>query len=348
MRIIGIILLFLLKFIGILVLLLAGLFLLILLVPIRYRLCGKAGPEETFVKGRVSWLCSLVRISFDWQGSGDVSCRLRILGISVFPGKKKEREDIPKAVSPEAVDEPVSETAKAEADSFSERAKAEIEKTISEMAEPVREENLSQRAGEEIEKILSGAAEAGEISEDETKDDEEESVKNRPAADEETAENVRPEIGGEEREESEEKTSRADSEETKPDAEEKAAEGKLRSIPHKIRQVKVFLQKEEHQAAFTKIRRELKRIVRHLLPTRLRIRGIFGFSDPALTGKVLGVFGLLLPLYREAVQVTPDFTCSRLEGEVFLKGRVRLGTLGASAVRLLLDKNIRKWIRQVW
>lgn len=332
MRIIGKILLFFLKFIGILALILIGLLMMILLVPIRYRLRGKADPEETRINGRVSWLFPLLQLSFAWE-KGALSYGVRILGLPVFPGKKKREANRPEEVLAEEDETSACEPEQTlDEESVSARAKAEVEKAIRENREPEGEANLSRLAGEEIEKLLSGtdgAQEANQEPEEEVKAETEEEEPEEEEA-----------VKEEEMEPEEEET---------PDADKKErSAGKIREISHKIRQVKEFLQKEEHKATFAKIRREAKKLLRHLLPTRLRVRGIFGFSDPALTGKVLGILAMLLPFYGEAVQVTPDFTGSRLEGEFFLKGRIRLGTLGVSAGKLLLDKKIRQWIKQAW
>lgn len=331
MRIIGKILLFFLKFIGILALILVGLLLLILLVPIRYRLRGKADPEETLIKGRVSWLFPLLQLSFAWEKDA-VFYRVRILGIPVFPGKKKKEANRPEEVFAEKGEAFSLEPEQtADEESVSERAKAEVERTIRENREPEEKTNLSRLAGEEIEKLLSETDKASERNENPEEESKPETDENEPEEEPLKEEKREPE------------------EEEPPEADKKNRPGgEIREISHKIRQVKEFLQKEEHKAAFAKIRREAKKLLCHLLPTRLRIRGIFGLSDPALTGKVLGILAMLLPFYGEALQITPDFTRSRLEGEFFLKGRIRPGTLGVSAGKLLLDKKIRQWIKQTW
>ncbi|MCI8514771.1 MAG: DUF2953 domain-containing protein [Lachnospiraceae bacterium] len=326
MRIIGKILLFIGKLLGILLLLVIGLFLLVLLVPIRYRFCGKALPGERFLKGQVSFLFHLIHVSFTWQESG-VSYRLRLFGIPFFPGKRKEKNgSVSKETVPEEEKEPERPEASdsEEGESFSDLAKAEIEKNLSRMEKPENAENLSKLAEAEIRKLLSETPEAEEEAPSAPSGEAEAPVKDSDFQKE-------PEVPPQETDGSTEKVWE-----------------KFQAVSHKIRQVKEFLQKEEHKQTFDRIRREFKRLFRHLRPVCLRIKGVLGFEDPALTGKAFGVLALLIPFYQNAVQVTPDFSGSRLEGEFFLKGRVRLGTITASAVRLFMDKNIRTWIRKAW
>ena len=46
-----------------------------------------------------------------------------------------------------------------------------------------------------------------------------------------------------------------------------------------------------------------------------------------------------------ALKICPDFLEPSLEGEWKLKGHIRLGTILLLAFRMLLDKNVRLWIR---
>lgn len=51
-------------------------------------------------------------------------------------------------------------------------------------------------------------------------------------------------------------------------------------------------------------------------------------------------------LYGRHVQVIPDFLEPCLEGELKLKGRIRLGTLLFLVFRMLQNKQIRLWVRK--
>ena len=110
------IVLLILKIIGILLLILLGLAVVLLLtvlfVPVRYKLSGYHLPDRgTALHGRVSWLMSVLRADFGYEGEGYL--RIRVFGILwKEPGSKKEppsgaekAADRPKA-APEPVSEP--------------------------------------------------------------------------------------------------------------------------------------------------------------------------------------------------------------------------------------------------
>lgn len=64
-----------------------------------------------------------------------------------------------------------------------------------------------------------------------------------------------------------------------------------------------------------------------------------------MTGQVLTWISPFYGLYGRHLQICPDFLEPCLEGEWKLKGHIRLGTILLLAFRMLLDKNIRLWIR---
>lgn len=110
------IVLLILKIIGILLLILLGLAVVLLLtvlfVPVRYKLSGYHLPDRgTALHGRISWLMSVLRADFGYEGEGYL--RIRVFGILwKGPGSKKEppsgaekAADRPKA-APEPVSEP--------------------------------------------------------------------------------------------------------------------------------------------------------------------------------------------------------------------------------------------------
>ena len=81
-----------------------------------------------------------------------------------------------------------------------------------------------------------------------------------------------------------------------------------------------------------------------MLPRRINVRAAVGTGDPASTGQVLAVQGILYPWLGDKVQIVPDFEERRFEGEFHLKGQLRAGVVGFYALRLMLDKNVRRLI----
>lgn len=107
-----------------------------------------------------------------------------------------------------------------------------------------------------------------------------------------------------------------------------------------------FLEDEENKQTFRLLWRQLKALIRHILPTDLRGKVRFGFDDPYTTGQVLTYISPFYSLYGKKFQVIPVFEEPVMEGEGWLKGRIRFGTVLILGIRVLLDQNFRKLLRQ--
>lgn len=110
--------------------------------------------------------------------------------------------------------------------------------------------------------------------------------------------------------------------------------------------IKSWIQNEENKQMLRLIKRQFFGILRHILPGKISGRIKFGFDDPFKTGQLLAYISPFYGFYAEKLELIPVFEEPVLEGNVRLKGRIRIGTILAKAVRLLFHKNIRKTIRQ--
>ena len=118
----------------------------------------------------------------------------------------------------------------------------------------------------------------------------------------------------------------------------------IRRLAARRDQVMDFLRDEANRRTFQLVKRQALRILRHIRPSRLEGRLRFGFDDPYRTGQALQAAALLMPLYRDRVQIIPVFEEEVLEGELKMRGRIRLAVLLAAGVRLWRDKNFRKLV----
>lgn len=71
---------------------------------------------------------------------------------------------------------------------------------------------------------------------------------------------------------------------------------------------------------------------------------IFGFDDPSLTGKVLGLLYASTLALIKGVEIKPDFEKASFEAEIDIKGRGNLFYIAVTAVKILLNKNVRDLI----
>ncbi|MBE5870853.1 MAG: hypothetical protein E7294_06305 [Lachnospiraceae bacterium] len=102
---------------------------------------------------------------------------------------------------------------------------------------------------------------------------------------------------------------------------------------------------ENTRSARQKLLRLLQMIWRGVRPRKSRVALILGFKDPELTGKVLAVFGLCIPVFQDTVTVTPDFERFRFEMAGDIKGRITLFTFLRVGFKVLTDREIKQFIR---
>lgn len=120
---------------------------------------------------------------------------------------------------------------------------------------------------------------------------------------------------------------------------------KIKSASDTIAYYRGVIEGEPFQHSFALCKGELMRVGKSLKPQKFEAQLIVGMDDPAVTGQILGYFGMLYPLIGGHVDVAGDFEKKRLEGRVFLKGKIRFFTFLRAAVKVYFNKDIRKLYR---
>lgn len=116
---------------------------------------------------------------------------------------------------------------------------------------------------------------------------------------------------------------------------------KIKDLLEKKEKITEFLTEKSHINAFKKVKKGLTVLLRRLKPKKIRVKLKFGFEDPCTTGQVLGGLSMLYPFLGDAAEIIPDFENKILEGNVYLKGRIRLCHIVALALKLLICKDVR-------
>ena len=94
------------------------------------------------------------------------------------------------------------------------------------------------------------------------------------------------------------------------------------------------------------IKKYLLRIGKHFRPRKLQGTLRFGLEDPASTGQILGVMGMLMPLYRDHIVIAPDFEQKIFEGQLYAKGRLQAGFFVTLLVQVILNRNLMNTIQE--
>lgn len=121
---------------------------------------------------------------------------------------------------------------------------------------------------------------------------------------------------------------------------------KLAMLDGKREQALAWVEDEDNRNTFRLLKKQAWKVLKHIAPRTVKGKLKFGFDDPYTTGRILTYISPFYGLYAEKLQLIPVFEGKALEGELKLKGRVRLGTLIAAALRVFMDGNFRKLLRK--
>jgi len=87
------------------------------------------------------------------------------------------------------------------------------------------------------------------------------------------------------------------------------------------------------------------KIFKNIRPRKFRANIHVGMEDPASTGQLLAILGMIYPFFEGGLKVTPEFDEAVLEGSLFLKGRVTSFVLLRAAWRIYFNKDFRRMMR---
>ena len=96
----------------------------------------------------------------------------------------------------------------------------------------------------------------------------------------------------------------------------------FRGFCDKIKRWRTLWNEDSTQAALRFLTEKGRKLIRHVLPRKIKGSITFGCEDPALTGQILGAVAIAYPLYGKGVAVYPRFEEKILEGQLQMKGRI--------------------------
>ncbi|MDO4977436.1 MAG: DUF2953 domain-containing protein [Eubacteriales bacterium] len=336
------VLLFVLKLIGFLLLFLLTLVLIILFVPVRYRMEGDSYHEKPIVGHiQITWFLHLINVQMNYL-SKTLFYDLKIFGKVFFSNRpdfleaKKEKEQAKRK-----------------------KAKEKAQKKEHLKKEPVVAEEIlvkdeidyTEPDHEVIMESADSTVAAVEIAEEENKEALPYNPTRQPTVfpEEKTREKEQKEKTQKKRKE---KESKKDSNEKKKTKEKKVnkKEGSLKEkkgIRERLDEVKSMMEEYQIMKLLTILKNTLFRVLKHILPRKLEGRLRFGLDDPGITGRITGYAAAFYPFYCKTLTLQPDFQEKCLEGDLKGSGRIRLAFFLWILITLLLKKEIRKLIRLI-
>lgn len=336
------ILLLILKIIGILILCLLGALLLgiacMLFVPVRYRIeaVRKEGEGEppVVLRVKVTWLLHFVNLIVRFDGS--LFLRARIMVITLFRLPKKEnraKEDKGAAESGKKQEKAAKNRAKmhegelvaAEDNRVKEGVTQTLPRETTSQTDTVQAQTTETPEGRPNESIENRLDESTEESADTTA--EKPSFMDKLRALREILRGIFAKIKG--------------LFENIQYTIQKFCD-KIKSASDTIEYYRGVIEGEAFQRSFALCKDELLRIFKSLKPQKFQAKLAVGMDDPATTGEILAICGMLYPWIGGHVDVAGDFERKRLEGHVLVKGRIRFFTFLRVAVKIYFNRDIRK------
>lgn len=124
----------------------------------------------------------------------------------------------------------------------------------------------------------------------------------------------------------------------------KAIVDKKRSAWQKINDLKVIINDEENKELVRLIKKELKELIREITPVKYDVNVRYGCEEPYMTGRILGVIAVIYGITGVQFNITPEFEQKVLEGDIYMKGRVRIYRLLLIALRIYKNNRFRKLV----
>lgn len=344
------VILLILKIIGILLLSILGLVLLILalvlFVPFRYDVKGdvQVPPEDTGqeqaieVVARVHWLLRLIGVQIEFSKAEGLKKKLRIFFIPISLDKKAAKED----ASADAV---VAENSE-QTEGITEGETAEV---VSEAT--VESAETSGADSKEEAEVLEGIAGDATVQGDDTVSQAESEGSTIDAEVQDT------ELGSED-----------GTEGTEEPAEKvgfvQKIKNKIAGLKAKIEELKdmamcmlelfnrkkglavAYIKKDNTQAAIKAVLTTLWKIIKHILPRKYEGEVTFGSGDPEMTGKIFAAAAVFYPVYESHLAVYPDMENKVVYVKGSFSGRIRLWSIVFPAIKLLLNKNVRRVLKE--
>ena len=310
------------------------LLLLVLFVPIRYRIDASKdaeGEQQIHALVKVTWLLHLLNIRFLYPE--EAYLRVRIACFTLFRS-----------------DQPAKEAASAEKNAESEEKKESKAKTV----------KISNASQEDSELSLQDEDTLLATEDDFKKNDFKNDPESQPKHESEAEINSREaEAGNREDADFQEKTSKWEL------LREKilwciqklwellknirytiqSIYDKIRNIIHHIRYYYKVLRSDLFHRIWEKCSREALRLLKSIAPRKVKGYLHIGMEDPATTGQILGYYGMLYPLIGGHIDVIPDFDQVILEGTLKIRGHITLFQAVRTACAIYFNKDLRKLIK---
>lgn len=282
---------------------------IVLLIPIRYQAEGTISEDKKQAKGSVTWLCKLIRMKFEYNLPDKPLISFKILWIELLKEKKPKKHK---------------------------KEKAPKESKVTKEKRPKKEKQNKEKYHPAVNVALLEAADAEAAAKEAKEAAERKDI---------SKENPKTDTGVKAR-------SQEDAEESGNKIEKiifkiKGLYDKINKIIENINYYLDILEEDETRGLIKDAWGSILKILNSIKPKVFRMDGIIGFDMPDTTGRVYGYYCMLMPWLSEDINLEPDFEQKIINGDIYIKGRIRIVTIVINALRIALDKRLKPLIKKI-
>ena len=337
------IILLILKILGLVLLGLLGLALLLVLavlfVPVRYKAKGSRH-EELKAEGRVTWLLHILRIRISYE-DGKLKTKGKLLFFNIVDSDEDVEEELADdddSLFPDDIDD-------ADISLFSDdpgKTEGTVKGDVAEKTDNTVKDDVAEKTDDTVKDDVTEKTDdtvredAGENTDDISDDDTSGKVLNVNAA-EKTADPEKERLQGHKVGKKKKRK--------KDDTDEGKEEPKKQGIVKKAKNLYNIKNDPRAREFYRVAKKRVIKIVRHILPRKLKGSIRFGTGDPCSTGKILGAAAMMYPIYGGHISVEPVFEEKALEFDLYLRGRIRVITVLLPALRTYWSRDF-KYLRK--
>ena len=331
------VLLILLKFLGIFLLFLLCLIVLALAAPIRYSFHFHAGEDASFGgQIKVTWLLGILYIRGSYIEK-IFEYRVRIFGYQILGNQKeflekKQKRERKKQKKRNKKSEKSNNKENVPAPPKQEESRGEDRSAKQDMQ---TEEKVSPEQDRTCEECRSAKQEVQP--EEKVSPEQEGTCEERRSAEKavEPMEKKPPSTGGSRKKPS------------STGGSGKKTTGRLDSLRNKVHEFREAYQEYHGKQLMDFAKQSIIKILRHVLPRRMRGFIRFGFDDPAVTGIVTGGAALFYPKYRDTLVLEPDFGQECFEADCRGRGRIHPGFFLYMGIKALWNPDVRVLLKKL-
>lgn len=89
------------------------------------------------------------------------------------------------------------------------------------------------------------------------------------------------------------------------------------------------------------LKKYISGVLKHIAPDKIKGYVHFGFDEPYKTGRIIGYISMLPFVYQKNLVWEPDFYNKVIEGQIYFKGKIRIGYI----LRIALNINVWKTVK---